>query len=249
MSRSPEPMAASHGATARPVVVLIPGTLCDERMFARLARALRPVASVRHASYAGLHDLDRWVSRLLAGLPQRFCVAGFSLGGLMALELLRRAPERIERLALIASNAQGASRQGRRRGAWLRRLWHLRGAAEVAREVKPAYFHFEAARRAHRRLVFDMALATPPRAALAQFAWAASRPSGFAAITLFTGPLLAVSGAQDRLVPRAWQQALCAAQPGTRWIELPRCGHFVPLEAPAALRQALFQWLKVPLAH
>jgi pimeloyl-ACP methyl ester carboxylesterase len=234
---------------SKPVLVMIPGTLCDERMFSRQASALKAHARVVHAGYTRLRHLDDWATDLLARLPARFSVAGFSLGGLMALELLRRAPERIERLALIASNAQAGSPKGVRRSAWLRRLWLERGPAEVAKHVKPGYFHHEAKRRAHQRLVFGMALRTPQRAAFAQFAWAAQRPDGRDAIRSFRGPLLAVSGAHDHLVPRAWQQALCAAQPRTQWLELPRCGHFVPLEAPAQLRDALIQWINMPSAQ
>jgi pimeloyl-ACP methyl ester carboxylesterase len=233
---------------SKPVLVLIPGTLCDERMFFKQAKALKAHVRVVHAGYARLRRLDGWASDLLARLPARFSVAGFSLGGLMALELLRRAPERIERLALIASNAQGGSARGERRSAWLRRLWLARGMAEVARQVKPGYFHHEAKRRAQQRLVLDMALRTPRRAAFAQFAWSAGRPDGREAVAAFRGPLLAVSGANDRLVPRAWQQALCDAQPATCWLELPRCGHFVPLEEPARLREAIIQWIKRPVA-
>lgn len=236
-------------AFPKPLLVMIPGTLCDERMFSRQTKALQAHACIMHAGYSRLRRLDDWTADLLKRLPTRFSVAGFSLGGLMALELLRRAPERIERLALIASNVQSASTHGGRRSAWLRRLWLERGPSEVARHVKPGYFHYEAKRRAHQRLVLDMALGTPRRSAFAQFAWAAERPDGRDAVQMFRGPLLSVSGTNDRLVPRAWQQALCAAQPRTQWLELPRCGHFVPLEAPAQLREALIKWINMPAAQ
>lgn len=227
----------------RPCLLLLAGTLCDRRVFARLKRRLRSVAQVQVIDYAELGAPARWMDTLLRRLPPRFAVAGFSLGGLCALELLRRAPGRVERLAMIASNAQPASPAGQRRSAWLRRMWRDRGPGEVARHVKPAYFHHEAQRRRHARLVHAMALATPQRTAFAQFRWAAERPDGRAALAGFEGPLLLVSGARDRLCPPAWQQAMCAAQPRARWIELPRVGHFVPLEAPAALEAALRRWL------
>ena len=105
----------------KPVLVLFPGTLCDSRLFTRQARSLRPYARVISASYADLREMDCWLTRLLRQLPPRFSVAGFSLGGLIALEVLRRVPERIERLALIASNAQAGSVAGARRSAWLGR--------------------------------------------------------------------------------------------------------------------------------
>jgi pimeloyl-ACP methyl ester carboxylesterase len=91
--------------------------------------------------------------------------------------------------------------------------------------------------------VFDMALQTPRRSAFEEFAWAAERPSGLQTLREFQGRLLAISGKQDRLCPRAWQAAMQAAQPRMHWIELQRCGHFLPLEAPARLTHAMEAWI------
>ncbi len=226
-----------------PTLLMLPGTLCDERIFTRQRRALRGKVCLVCASYSRMKDRSRWLSKLLAGLPERFHVAGFSLGGLMALELLRIAPERIEGLALIASNAQPASLLSKRKSDRLRKLWLDRGPAEVAKQVKPAYFHHEAKRRQHQQLVFDMALGTPRRSAFEEFEWAAQRPDSLDDLAQFRGKLLAISGTQDRLCPPAWQRAMLAAQPRMQWIEIPRCGHFLPLEAPSALNHALEHWL------
>lgn len=238
------PLPAAAAPRGLPCLLLLPGTLCDHRVFARQLRALRGIARIVVVDYAQLGPPGRWVDALLQRLPGRFSVAGFSLGGLWALELLRRAPGRIERIAMIASNAQPASAPGRRKSAWLRKMWQDRGPAEVARHVKPAYFHHVASRRRHAALVHDMAQRTPRRTAFAQFAWAAERPDGLAALAAFEGPLLLVSGANDRLCPPAWQRAMCAAQPRAQWLELPRVGHFVPLEAAAPLRTALSRWIR-----
>jgi pimeloyl-ACP methyl ester carboxylesterase len=226
-----------------PCLLMLSGTLCDHRLFARQRRALRGKARMVVVDYAELGAPERWIDTLLRRLPPRFSIAGFSLGGLWALELLRRAPQRIERLAMIASNAQPATQAGRRKSAWLRKMWLERGPAEVARHVKPAYFHHEAVRQRHAQLVRSMALRTPRRTALAQFAWAAQRPDGREALAAFQGPLLVVSGAKDKLCPPAWQRAMCTAQPHACWRELPRVGHFVPLEAGAQLNHALLRWM------
>lgn len=227
----------------RPCMVLLPGTLCDSRIFAALKRSLRSQVSLISASYSGMKDTQTWLKQLLAQLPPQFYIAGFSLGGLLALELLRMAGDRVLGIALIASNAQPASVSSRRKSAMLRRMWQERGPAVVAQHVKPAYFHHEAKRRKHERLVFDMALQTPKRSAFAEFAWAAERPSGLQTLRDFKGKVLAVSGRQDRLCPRPWQQAMLAVQPRMQWREIPRCGHFLPLEAPAQLAEALFHWI------
>lgn len=226
-----------------PTLVLLPGSLCDARIFAAQRQGLRGLVNTVPVDYRGLRPGSDWVDGLLGKLPERFSVAGFSLGGLWALEMLRRAPHRIERLALIASNAQAASPATRRRSHALWRLWTSRGPASVARHLKPGYFHHTAQRGRHAQIVRDMAMATGHRAAAAAFSWAATRPDSHRLLAGYQGPLLVVSGDKDRLCPPAWQQAMLRAQPAARWVPLPRVGHFVPLEAPAALRDALRDWL------
>jgi pimeloyl-ACP methyl ester carboxylesterase len=89
-----------------------------------------------------------------------------------------------------------------------------------------------------------MAVQTRAPAARAEFAWAARRPAGLPALAAFNGPVLLASGQQDRLCPPPWQQAMHAARPDAQWLELPRVGHFLPLEAPARLSQAMRLWMQ-----
>jgi pimeloyl-ACP methyl ester carboxylesterase len=228
---------------ALPTLVLLPGSLCDARVFGAQRNGLRGLPRTVPVEYQGLRRGTDWLGGLLATLPDRFSVAGFSLGGLWALEMLRRAPQRIERLALIASNAQPASPATRRRSQTLWKLWRSRGPATVARHLKPGYFHHAAQRGRYAPMVRDMALATRDRAAAAEFSWAAQRTDAHRLLADFQGPLLVVSGDKDRLCPPAWQRAMLQAQPSARWVPLARVGHFVPLEAPAALRDALRDWM------
>ena len=228
----------------KPTLLLLPGTLCDARIFRHQCRTLRDVADLRALDYARLDRSGAWLDRLLGELPEQFSIAGFSLGGLWALELLRRAPQRVQRLALIASNARPASGRARRRSASQWRVLQRQGPAAVARGAKPAYFHHPSQRQRHGPLVRAMADGTPRQVARAEFAWAAARPDSLPALHDFGGPLLLVSGEHDRLCPAAWQREMLQAQPAARWLELPRVGHFVPLEAPGRLSLALRQWLQ-----
>jgi pimeloyl-ACP methyl ester carboxylesterase len=90
----------------RESLVMIPGTLCDERIFAQQAKYLRRHCNVILVNYKDLRSLKDWPKHLLSKLPLNFSVLGFSLGGIWALELLRQEPQRINRIALIASNAE-----------------------------------------------------------------------------------------------------------------------------------------------
>lgn len=228
----------------KPTLLLLPGTLCDERVFNGLKWRLKEVANVQVADLQTYRNTDALCDKLLGQLPERFSMAGFSLGGLLALELLRRTPVRVERIALIASNARAGSKAGRCKSKTLKNLWFSAGPGKVSSLVLPNYFHHEISRQCHANLVQDMALSTPRSAAFAQFDWAAQRPDGHAVLAAFTGPVLVVSGAKDQLCPRPWQRALLEAQPQAHWIELPRVGHFVPLEAAASLGNALQGWMQ-----
>jgi pimeloyl-ACP methyl ester carboxylesterase len=94
-----------------------------------------------------------------------------------------------------------------------------------------------------------MARRTTGRAALAQFRWAATRPPALDVLRGSQAPLLIVSGAQDALCPRPVQRRMTDARPDARWTELPRCGHFLPQEAPARLSRLLAGWLQTPLEN
>jgi pimeloyl-ACP methyl ester carboxylesterase len=224
----------------------VAGTLCDSRLFAYQARALGSRARVVCVKVQDMGPSGEWPPQVLRRLPERFALAGFSLGGLWALRLLACAPQRIERLALIASNAEPGGPRARRRSRHLWQLWRHRGAAAVAQLVKPGYFHHARQRRRHGRLIRDMARTTARRVAREQFDWAARRGEGLSILRQSTQPLLIVSGARDRLCPRPVQQRMLRARPDAHWVELPRCGHLVPLEAPGALSRALGHWLLQP---
>ena len=235
-----------------PTCVMLPGTLCDARVFARQQWTLRQVAKVRVIDYRRVprqgknQSTPEGLRQLLATLPEKFSVVGFSLGGLYALEMLRQAPERIERLAMIASNARAASPKGRRNSELSTKLWQRRrgGPDAVLARNLPNYFHHAASQQKHSRLLRSMARSTSSAVATAQFAWAGSRPDGLQVLSEFKGPVLIVSGDKDPLCPPAWQAAMARAQPHARWLALPRVGHFVSLEAPAQLTHALTRWLQ-----
>lgn len=228
----------------RPTLVMIPGTLCDERLFEKLAKRLRPVAHIHHASLHGMRDIEQWVRVLLATAPPSFVVAGFSLGGILALEVLRRAPDRVAGLAMIASNAESASPVTRRRSAMNRRLYRQRGFESVIDAALPSYFLPANQRRDRIKIIRKMASTTPRRAALAQFDWIAARPGGMSLLHAFARPVLIVSGAQDKLCPPRLQRRMVAAQPLAQWSQIRSCGHLIPLEASGHLAAIVGDWIR-----
>jgi pimeloyl-ACP methyl ester carboxylesterase len=229
-------------AGSRPTLVMLPGTFCDARVFARHRRALRGDARVM-SFRVGDERGPSWTASMLKMLPPRFWLAGFSLGGICALELLRDAPERIQGLALVSSNAEAAPRvvQRRNRGLWLG--WRAAGPQSVVKTLKPRYFHHPRQRQRSQSLVHDMAVSTPSKTARQQLHLAAARPSGLSVLEGNRQPLLLVSGANDGLCPPWMQRKILEVRPDAQWIQVPRCGHFLPLEAPGVLTRALRAWL------
>lgn len=238
---------------------MVPGTLCDQRLFAAVARRLRPAVSVQVARWRDL--LRSTPPRWWQG-AQSVSLLGFSLGGIWALDRLRaagrepragaappadRGTPTIERLALVASNAEPAGRLHAKRIRRQRHLLQQGGTAALARAAKSAYFAVRPPRW-QARLVVDMARRTPAATARKQLSLAARRADGLSAFAGFPGPVAVLSGHKDRLCPPPWQQRLQAARPDAVVVSWPDCGHMLPLEAPGRLAQAIVRWLeRVPL--
>ena len=172
-----------------PRLILIPGTMCDQRLFAAVARRLRPAVAVQVARWRDLLGPTRpawWDGRSPTN------VLGFSLGGIWALQRLglqgavpAEAPT-IQRLALLGTNADPASPAIVRRSREQQRLLARRGTAALARTVKSRYF----ATRPDRwqaQLVLDMARRHPRRLARRQHDMAASPFDGLEPRTKFPG--------------------------------------------------------------
>jgi len=225
-------------------LILVPGTLCDQRLFAALARRLRPAVSVQVA---------RWRELLRAREPQwwrqgePFSLLGFSLGGIWALQRLQAGlagptPPPVERLALVGSNADGAGRQHWRRLQEQQRLLQRSGTAALAKAAKGQYFAGRPMRW-QARLVLDMARRTPPTTARKQMRLAAQRGDALQALAAFPGPVAVLSGLDDRLCTPGQQQRMQAARRDALAQAWERCGHMIPLEAPGRLALAIQRWL------
>ena len=228
--------------TAR--LIILPGTLCDQRLFAGLARRIRPDVAVRVVRWREL--LRQRQPSWLEG-PQPVSVLGFSLGGIWALQHLRQTDAlqkvpAIERLALLGSNAEPATPSIRRRTRAQMRMLRREGTAAVARAAKAGYFaHRPPAWQA--RLVMKMARSTPKSIARRQLELAGRRADGLEAWSRFPGTVALWSGLQDRLCPPSVQQRLQGARRDALAQAWDRCGHMIPLEAPGRLALAIRRWL------
>ncbi len=236
--------AESQDETRPLPLVMLPGTLCDERVFAPLA-ALLPGRDLRVLPVAAADSADALARLVLAAAPPRFLLAGFSLGGIVALQMAAIAPERLAGLILIATNPNA----DRPENAATRRAdvadARARGLAAFVRErLWPRYV--SAASRDDARLqglILDMAEAIGIEAFARQTEVAISRPDSLPRLATVRVPVLALGGEEDVICPPELPRSIARAAPDATLHIIPGAGHFVPLEAPQALAAAMIAWL------
>ena len=228
-------------------LVLLHGLMDDGAMWEHQRRQLAAYARVVTPDLLEPETIGEAAGHVLASVDGPFAVAGFSMGGYVIFELLRRAPERIARIALIDTSARADTpeRSAERRRAIERAA---AGAWEaVVDEALPALVHPD-------RLGDDaltdalraMALRVGPRAFLRQQKIIMSRPDSRGGLDGIRCPALVVCGRQDALTPPALSEEIAAGIPDARLVLIDECGHYAPLERPFAVTALLQQWLRHP---
>ena len=234
--------------TALPLV-LVPGLLCDAAVWAPELAALEAAGPVAVADHGRLDSLSAMAERVLATAPPTFALAGHSMGGRVALEIVARAPERVARLALLDTGHEGlpAGEAGdRERSGRLRLLDVARreGMRAMGRDWLRGMVH-------PRRLVdawlvneiLDMIARATPAHFAAQMNALLNRPDRTALLPTIAVPTLVLCGADDAWSPLARHRAIAAAIPGSTLVAVPDCGHMSTMEQPEALTRALLAWL------
>lgn len=180
----------------------------------------------------------------MAQAPDRFALAGLSMGGILAMEMLAQAPHRVSHLALLDTNplAEAPEVQARRQPQIAKALTG-RLASVMRDEMKPNYLAEGPDKGAILDLCLDMALTLGPDVFARQSRALASRADRQAALAAFTGPALVVMGAEDRLCPRDRHDLMHRLMPQSRLVIIPGAAHLPPLEQPIATARALAAWL------
>jgi pimeloyl-ACP methyl ester carboxylesterase len=188
--------------------------------------------------------IDGCVDDLLERLPPRFALAGLSLGGIVAIALIRRAPERVTRLCLVSTNARGPT--AAQRASWedhRRRLAAGTTARQLQRELLPVLLSSEHRTAGLDEVVCAMADDIGEQTLDAQLAAQASRIDERPALDRITVPTLVIAAAGDRLCPVDRHREITSAIPGAKLVVLPGVGHLSPLEAPGQVAAAMTWWL------
>ena len=231
-------------------LLLLPGLVCDRAVWAPLLPVLGQVADCRIADYGELASIAAMAGQVLASAPPRFALAGHSMGGRVALEIMRQAADRVERLALFDSGFRARPHGGAgllerdqrhalvalARGEGMRAMgleW-LKGMVHPARLADQALVDAIAGMVArHRTEVFA-----------AQIEALLARPDATDVLRAIACPTLIGCGRQDAWSPLLRHIEMAGLVPGARLEIIEESGHMAPMERPAQLGAVLAAWLK-----
>ncbi|KQN02184.1 hypothetical protein ASE82_13150 [Sphingomonas sp. Leaf230] len=209
--------------------MLLPAMGCDGQLWARQIVDLAAVAQVDFGDLSQDDTLSEMAARVLASAPPRFAVAGVSLGGYVAMEMVRQAPDRIERIALFGTRASMEVRP---------RTVVGQGLLATAPHADPRLTAIVAGpAQAMAERVGQTVFERQQRALLA-------RPDISEAIAAIHVPTLVAVGDRDLICTPDDARALSARIEGSRFHMLRSCGHLAPMERPGEVTALLRQWLK-----
>lgn len=225
-------------------LALLPGLLCDAALWQPQVEALSDIADCRVADFTTQDSIAAMAESVLAAMPARFALAGLSMGGYVALEIMARAPQRVSRLALLDTRFQTDSPEltARRRG--LNELAEKGEFKGITPRLLPLFIH--AARLDDAALtgtITAMAERVGKDAFISQQRAIMGRRDHSATLVAIRVPTLVLCGRQDALTPLADHQALAAGIAEARLVVIEDCGHLSTLERPAEVNAALRRWL------
>lgn len=225
-------------------IVLIPGLGCSARLYAEQIPALWRCGPVMVADHRRGDSMAAIARRILSAAPSRFALAGLSMGGYIAFEIMRQAAERVAKLALLDTGARAEAPEQTERRKIAIELAKSGRYAEVVDIVFPIYVHRN--RRddaALKQIVRAMAEDTGSEAFLRQQQAIIDRPDsrpGFGAIEC---PTLVLIGDDDQATPFELSREIAAGIAGSRLVIIPESGHLSTLEQPERVTAALVDWM------
>ncbi|WP_370688733.1 alpha/beta fold hydrolase [Roseomonas sp. GC11] len=225
-------------------LLLLPGLLCDARLWRDIIPPLAGLARCHVADLTQDDTLRGMALRALEGAPPRFALAGLSMGGYAALEILRLAPERVTHLALFDTSARADSPEAARRRRGLMALSRSGQFRGVTPRLLPSLLHPDAVEGPLGHEVRAMADRVGHDAFLRQQMAILHRPDSRPLLPGIAVPTLVAVGEQDVLTPPELSEEMAAAIPGAVLARIPQAGHLPTMEQPGASAALMHDWLK-----
>ncbi|GAA6207866.1 alpha/beta hydrolase [Cognatishimia sp. WU-CL00825] len=226
-------------------VVFLPGMMCDARLFTPQINAISGHFPVMCHPLVGHDTIQGLATQILKNSPQHFSLAGLSMGGIVAMEILRQAPDRVTRLALMDTNPLAEKEDIK-----AKRIPQIMAAKKgdlrrvMRDEMKPNYLADGPNLGAILDLCMAMATDLGPQVFVDQSNALAARPDQTQTLAAFSGPSLVLCGAQDTLCPPARHDLMHNLLPNSTLEIISEAGHLPTLEQPKPTTAALLRWLE-----
>ena len=226
-------------------LVFLPGMMCDGRLFGPQVEVLSVIRSVSCGELVAADRIGALAEDALSRAPDLFALAGLSMGGIVAMEVLRRAPERVAGLALMDTNPLAELPDvAARRGPQMERA-RTGGLYSVMQdEMKPNYLAKGDRRGEVLDLCMEMAMDLGPNVFCRQSIALRDRPDQTAVLAESRVPTLVLCGREDALCPVSRHEFMHELIPGSTFTIIEGAGHLPTLEKPQETTAALARWLK-----
>jgi pimeloyl-ACP methyl ester carboxylesterase len=225
-------------------LVLLPGLLLDEALWAPQRAALTDIADMMVGDLTKEDSMAGMARSVLAVAPPSFALAGLSMGGYVAFEIMRQAPERVTRLALLDTSARPDTPEQTASRRALMQMCEKGEFKGVTRRLLPQWIHPS---RVDDASVADVVLSMTARVGrdsfLSQQTAIIGRPDSRPGLSRIHCPTLVLCGHEDRATPVEVHREMAADIPNARLVIVPECGHLSPLERPEAVNHAFRTWL------
>jgi pimeloyl-ACP methyl ester carboxylesterase len=206
--------------------------------------ALEGLADCRVADFTSQDNVAAMAESVLAMMPQRFALAALSMGGYVAQEVMRQAPERVTRLALLDTSARPDTPEQTARRRGLIELAEKGSFKGVTPRLLPLLIHESRLDdEALTGVVLGMAERIGKDAFLRQQRAIMGRPDSRPTLVSIRCPTLVICGRQDVLAPLDCAMEIAAGITDARLVVAEDCGHLSPLERPETVNQAMAAWL------
>lgn len=225
-------------------LVLLPGMMCDARLFGPQIDVLSGRMPLHLAPITAHNTIAALAQAVLETAPPRFTLAGLSMGGIVAMQVMAQAPERVTQLALLDTNPLAEAPEVQLwRGPQITAVQAGQLETVMRYEMKPHYLADGPERGQILDLCMDMASRLGPKVFVHQSQALRDRPDQRDNLRRVTVPTLILCGAQDRLCPVARHEVMHQLIPHATFTVIPEAGHMPTLEQPRATTAALLAWM------
>ncbi|MGB6356733.1 MAG: alpha/beta fold hydrolase [Steroidobacteraceae bacterium] len=227
----------------RQPLLLLCGLLCDEVVWADIPERLEDVAQVKVLSFRGFSSIAAMAEHVLGAAPERFAMAGHSMGGRVALEAIRMAPHRVSGLALLNTGIQTVRDGEPQSRGRLLRLAYEHGMSALAAEWLPPFLAGGSRAQELLPCLRAMVERSTPDSYAGQINALLNRPDALPVLPTIGVPTLLLSGSEDAWSPVSQQETMRRRIPHATVFEILGAGHLAPIERPDGVALAMREWL------